>query len=112
MLRKTTLKTRMILTLGLLGALQTLLIGGFAGYYLSESLYEEIGQVVSALWPRPRRDPGNPVGPQSPSPAPGGNQQGPFIVTAITTPSASPTPTRTAWATPWPMTMGMTAGGH
>ncbi|MBB5321981.1 ATP-binding protein [Marinobacter oulmenensis] len=44
MLRKTTLKTRMILTLGLLGALQTLLIGGFAGYYLSESLYEEIGQ--------------------------------------------------------------------
>ncbi|MGM0951929.1 MAG: ATP-binding protein [Pseudomonadota bacterium] len=34
----------MILTLGLLGALQTVLIGGFAGYYLSESLYDEIGQ--------------------------------------------------------------------
>ncbi|RBP30742.1 two-component system CitB family sensor kinase [Marinobacter pelagius] len=44
MLQKTKLKTRMILTLGLLGALQTILIGGFAGYYLSESLYEEIGQ--------------------------------------------------------------------
>lgn len=34
----------MILTLGLLGALQTMLIGGFAGYYLSDSLYDEIGQ--------------------------------------------------------------------
>ena len=34
----------MIITLGLLGALQTILIGGFAGYYLSESLYDEIGQ--------------------------------------------------------------------
>jgi two-component system CitB family sensor kinase len=34
----------MILTLGLLGALQTILIGGFAGYYLSNSLYEEIGR--------------------------------------------------------------------
>ncbi len=34
----------MILALGLVGALQTGLIGGFAGYYLSESLYEEIGQ--------------------------------------------------------------------
>lgn len=44
MLRKTKLKTRMILTLGLLGALQTILIGGFAGYYLSDSLYDEIGQ--------------------------------------------------------------------
>ncbi|MBU2953830.1 ATP-binding protein [Marinobacter sp. F3R08] len=43
-LRKTKLKTRMILTLGLLGAIQTILIGGFAGYYLSESLYDEIGQ--------------------------------------------------------------------
>lgn len=43
-LRKTKLKTRMILTLGLLGALQTMLIGGFAGYYLSDSLYDEIGQ--------------------------------------------------------------------
>ncbi|OAN92380.1 histidine kinase [Marinobacter sp. EhC06] len=42
--RKTKLKTRMILTLGLLGALQTMLIGGFAGYYLSDSLYDEIGQ--------------------------------------------------------------------
>lgn len=37
-LRKTKLKTRMILTLGLLGTLQTVLIGSFAGYYLSESL--------------------------------------------------------------------------
>ncbi|MGX1202752.1 sensor histidine kinase [Marinobacter sp. EN3] len=43
-LRKTKLKTRMILTLGLLGTLQTVLIGSFAGYYLSESLYEEIGE--------------------------------------------------------------------
>ncbi|WP_166268976.1 ATP-binding protein [Marinobacter caseinilyticus] len=34
----------MILLLGLVSALQTGLIGGFAGYYLSESLYEEIGQ--------------------------------------------------------------------
>jgi len=42
--RKTKLKTRMILTLGLVGALQTVLIGVFAGYYLSESLYDEIGQ--------------------------------------------------------------------
>lgn len=44
MLRKLKLKTRMILALGLVGVLQTLLIGGFAGYYLSESLYEQIGQ--------------------------------------------------------------------
>lgn len=44
LMRKLKLKTRMILTLGLLGALQTTLIGGFAGYYLSNSLYEEIGQ--------------------------------------------------------------------
>lgn len=43
-LRKLKLKTRMILALGLVGALQTLLIGGFAGYYLSESLYDQIGQ--------------------------------------------------------------------
>ncbi|WP_298448871.1 sensor histidine kinase [uncultured Marinobacter sp.] len=42
--RRTKLKTRMILTLGLLSALQTLFIGLFAGYYLSESLYNEIGQ--------------------------------------------------------------------
>jgi len=42
--RKTKLKTRMILTLGLVSALQTALIGAFAGYYLSDSLYEEIGQ--------------------------------------------------------------------
>ncbi|WP_375172163.1 ATP-binding protein [Marinobacter sp.] len=34
----------MILTLGLVSALQTALIGAFAGYYLSESLYDEIGQ--------------------------------------------------------------------
>ncbi len=44
MLQKTKLKTRMILTLGLVSALQTMLIGGFAGYYLSNSLYDEIGQ--------------------------------------------------------------------
>lgn len=44
MLRKLKLKTRMILALGLVGALQTLLIGGFAGFYLSESLYDQIGQ--------------------------------------------------------------------
>ena len=44
MLRRLKLKTRMILALGLVGALQTGLIGGFAGYYLSESLYDEIGQ--------------------------------------------------------------------
>lgn len=34
----------MILTLGFVSAIQTALIGGFAGYYLSESLYSEIGQ--------------------------------------------------------------------
>ncbi|MFV8571454.1 ATP-binding protein [Marinobacter sp. SBS5] len=34
----------MILTLVLVSALQTALIGGIAGYYLSESLYSEIGQ--------------------------------------------------------------------
>ncbi|WP_454544841.1 ATP-binding protein [Marinobacter nitratireducens] len=44
MLRKTKLKTRMILTLGFLGAFQTILIGGFAGYYLSDSLYDEIAR--------------------------------------------------------------------
>lgn len=44
MLHKLKLKTRMILTLGLVSALQTGLIGAFAGYYLSESLYDEIGQ--------------------------------------------------------------------
>ncbi|WP_227537450.1 sensor histidine kinase [Marinobacter litoralis] len=43
MARKTKLKTRMILTLVLVSALQTALIGGVAGYYLSESLYSEIG---------------------------------------------------------------------
>ncbi|WP_227546056.1 ATP-binding protein [Marinobacter fonticola] len=42
--RKLKLKTRMIIILGLVSALQTGLIGGFAGYYLSESLYGEIGQ--------------------------------------------------------------------
>ncbi|MBQ0833109.1 sensor histidine kinase [Marinobacter sp.] len=42
--RRTKLKTRMILTLGLVSALQAAFIGGFAGYYLSESLYNEIGQ--------------------------------------------------------------------
>jgi len=34
----------MILTLGLVSALQAAFIGVFAGYYLSESLYNEIGQ--------------------------------------------------------------------
>ncbi|WP_114418948.1 ATP-binding protein [Marinospirillum perlucidum] len=34
----------MIILLGLVSALQTGLIGGFAGYYLSDSLYDEIGQ--------------------------------------------------------------------
>lgn len=34
----------MILTLGLVSALQAALIGAFAGYYLSNSLYDEIGQ--------------------------------------------------------------------
>ncbi|MGP4843383.1 ATP-binding protein [Marinobacter sp. 1Y8] len=42
--RKLKLKTRMILVLGLVSALQTGLIGAFAGYYLSESLYDQIGQ--------------------------------------------------------------------
>tara|TARA_R110000824_G_scaffold6496_8_gene29970 strand:- start:3504 stop:5132 length:1629 start_codon:yes stop_codon:yes gene_type:complete len=42
--RRTKLKTRMILTLGLVSALQAVFIGVFAGYYLSESLYNEIGQ--------------------------------------------------------------------
>ncbi|MDV2078252.1 sensor histidine kinase [Marinobacter xestospongiae] len=44
MFRKLKLKTRMILALGLVGALQTLLIGGFAGHYLSDSLHDQIGQ--------------------------------------------------------------------
>src|SRR5690554_1307156 len=43
-MRKTRLKTRMILTLGLAGIIQTLLVGGIAGYYLSQSLYEETEQ--------------------------------------------------------------------
>ncbi len=34
----------MILTLGFVSAAQTILIGVFAGYYLSDSLYDEIGQ--------------------------------------------------------------------
>lgn len=38
------LKTRMILVLGLVSAVQTGLIGAFAGYYLSDALNEEIGQ--------------------------------------------------------------------
>jgi two-component system CitB family sensor kinase len=42
--RKTKLKTRMILTLGFVSAAQTILIGVFAGYYLSDSLFDEIGQ--------------------------------------------------------------------
>lgn len=44
MLKKLKLKTRMILVLGLVSAVQTGLIGGFAWYYLSDSLDEEIGQ--------------------------------------------------------------------
>lgn len=44
MFRKTKLKTRMILTLGFVSAVQTILIGVFAGYYLSDSLFDEIGQ--------------------------------------------------------------------
>ena len=44
MFRKTKLKTRMILTLGFVSAAQTILIGVFAGYYLSDSLFDEIGQ--------------------------------------------------------------------
>jgi two-component system CitB family sensor kinase len=43
-LKKLKLKTRMILTLGLVSAIQTGLIGGFAGYYLSDSLDEQIGR--------------------------------------------------------------------
>ncbi|QEW08253.1 sensor histidine kinase [Nitrincola iocasae] len=43
-LRKLKLKTRMILVLGLVSAIQTGLIGGFAWYYLSDSLDDEIGQ--------------------------------------------------------------------
>lgn len=42
--KKLKLKTRMILVLGLVSAIQTGLIGGFAGYYLSEALYDQIGQ--------------------------------------------------------------------
>lgn len=42
--KKLKLKTRMILILGLVSAIQTGLIGGFAGYYLSDSLDEQIGQ--------------------------------------------------------------------
>lgn len=34
----------MILTLGFVSAVQTILIGVFAGYYLSDSLFDEIGQ--------------------------------------------------------------------
>lgn len=44
MFRKAKLKTRMILTLGFVSALQTILIGVFAGYFLSDSLFDEIGQ--------------------------------------------------------------------
>lgn len=44
MFRKAKLKTRMILTLGFVGAAQTILIGVFAGYFLSDSLFDEIGQ--------------------------------------------------------------------
>src|SRR5690554_1219410 len=43
-MRKLRLKTRMMITLGLAGVLQTLIIGGIAGYYLSHSLYEETEQ--------------------------------------------------------------------
>lgn len=44
MFRKAKLKTRMILTLGFVSAVQTILIGVFAGYFLSDSLFDEIGQ--------------------------------------------------------------------
>lgn len=44
MLTKPRLKTRMILTLCLLGALQALVLGGFAGYYLNRSLNDEIAR--------------------------------------------------------------------
>jgi len=42
--KKLKLKTRMILVLGLVSAIQTGLIGGFAWQYLSHSLDEQIGQ--------------------------------------------------------------------
>lgn len=44
MLKRLKLKTRMILVLGMVSALQTAIIGGFAWYYLSASLDEQIGQ--------------------------------------------------------------------
>ena len=44
MFRKLKLKTRMILVLGLVSAVQTGLIGGFAWQYLSRSLDDQIGQ--------------------------------------------------------------------
>lgn len=44
MFKKLKLKTRMILVLGLVSAIQTGLIGGFAGYYLSNALDDQIGQ--------------------------------------------------------------------
>ncbi len=43
-LRKLKLKTRMILILGLVSALQTGLIGAFAWYYLADSLDDQIGE--------------------------------------------------------------------
>ncbi|WP_028671470.1 ATP-binding protein [Saccharospirillum impatiens] len=44
MFKRLKLKTRMILVLGLVSAIQTGFIGGFAWYYLSASLDEQIGQ--------------------------------------------------------------------
>lgn len=44
MFKRLKLKTRMILVLGLVSAIQTGIIGGFAWYYLSASLDEQIGQ--------------------------------------------------------------------
>lgn len=44
MFKKLKLKTRMILVLGLVSAIQTGLIGGFAWQYLSRSLDDQIGQ--------------------------------------------------------------------
>ncbi|MEX0624368.1 MAG: sensor histidine kinase, partial [Saccharospirillum sp.] len=44
MFKRLKLKTRMILVLGLVSAIQTGIIGGFAWYYLTASLDDQIGQ--------------------------------------------------------------------
>jgi two-component system CitB family sensor kinase len=65
-MRKTRLKTRMILTLGLAGIIQTLLVGSIAGYYLSQSLYEETEQralmVARTVAAAPRSSPASTAG--------------------------------------------------